>query len=73
MISDSKMSISSDDDEIFLQSTPPDIVANAENAINNLLPSKSREKYEAVYQTFMDWKTEKKNYIFFRKSALSIF
>lgn len=35
--------------------TPPDILEKAMYATSSLIPSKSQEKYESVYQKFMDW------------------
>lgn len=50
------MSSSSSDNEIMC--TPPDIRDKAKIATHNLLPTKSRERYEHVYRKFMDWKLE---------------
>lgn len=36
--------------------TPPEISEKAKTATNDLLPEKSRERYELVYQRFMDWR-----------------
>ena len=40
--------------------TPPEIVEEARKVSENLLPSKSKEKYMNTYTKFMEWKTEKK-------------
>lgn len=40
------------------RSTPPKIIENARLAMNNLLPAKSRERYEIVYRKFMDWRNK---------------
>lgn len=48
----------SSDSEIHC--TPPDITAQAKSAAANLLPAKSRERYEAVYRKFMDWRAKNK-------------
>lgn len=49
------MSSSNSEDEF--SSTPPNIVQLAANTTENLLPEKSRGRYEKVYQQFMDWRT----------------
>lgn len=46
--------------EEFLQCTPPEIRALAENTMNNLLPAKSREIYEKNYAQFENWRKENK-------------
>lgn len=48
------MSDSSESDEIM--STPPKILEKAQAATHNLLPLKSKERYEITYQKFMDWR-----------------
>ena len=50
--------MSSDSDELMC--TPPEIIEKAKTAIDNLLPRKSRERYEIVYQKFMEWKIKNK-------------
>src|SRR5699024_3808885 len=40
-------------------STPPNITEAAQVRSLNLLPEKSRKKYEQVYKTFMDWRIQK--------------
>lgn len=50
---------SSSEEDILMSSTPPDILAEAQNVSDNLLPPKSKEKYIAAYETFIAWKTSK--------------
>lgn len=41
--------------------TPPDILEKAEAASSSaLLPEKSRRSYDKAYQSFMDWRIQKK-------------
>lgn len=42
-------------DADFEGCTPPDIVDMARSAISNILPEKSKVKYEAQYKRFMVW------------------
>jgi hypothetical protein len=42
------------------ESTPPEVLEKAKEVVNNLLPQKSRPKYEAAYVKFMQWRSEKK-------------
>ncbi|XP_023311992.1 uncharacterized protein LOC111691272 isoform X1 [Anoplophora glabripennis] len=46
----------SDISDIELPSTPPHISEKAENAVQNILPQKSKKVYEKLYQRFMDWR-----------------
>lgn len=50
--------MSSSDSEIDMN-TPPDIVNAATIATNNLLPEKSRAKYEKAYRDFLSWRMDK--------------
>lgn len=50
----------SDSEVEYMENTPPEIVEIALNATLNLLPQKSREKYECAYQKFMEWRKNKK-------------
>lgn len=54
-IADSNPSSDKHSDEL-----PSDVTQRAENAINNLMPAKSKHKYEAAYQKFMNWLAVKK-------------
>lgn len=45
--------------DIEIQCTPPDITATANAVCDSLLPKKSLEIYETVYQKFMTWRNEK--------------
>jgi hypothetical protein len=38
--------------------TPPKIAALAKTAIENLLPCKSKDRYEMAYSKFMQWKSD---------------
>lgn len=64
--------IESDDNSEF-ESTPPDILAQATNASNNLLPEKSKTKYEIVYKKFMDWRTENNIHSFSENVLMAYF
>lgn len=57
-----KMSESSDEDCL----TPPEILQEAMAITSNLLPQKSKKKYEKLYEQFMDWKV-KQNITSFNK------
>ncbi|KAJ3665542.1 hypothetical protein Zmor_001033 [Zophobas morio] len=50
--------MSSDSDELMC--TPPEIIEKAKTAIENLLPAKSRDRYETVYHKFMERKLKNK-------------
>jgi len=50
------MSISSNSDE-EMPNTPPEIEEAVNVILSNLLPEKSRNKYELTYKLFMKWKT----------------
>src|SRR3978361_59510 len=52
-------SSSSSDDDDGLICTPPEIIEQAKIATDNLLPTRSRERYEIIYQKFMDWRLRK--------------
>lgn len=41
-----------------IQLTPPEIRALAQTAVENLLPPKSRDRYETCYKNFNRWKEE---------------
>ena len=43
------------DSESDFESTPPQIVDQALDAVIHLLPKKSKGKYEMVYEKFMSW------------------
>lgn len=47
------------DDDVEMSGTPPELVAAAENVTLNLLPNKSREKYEFAYKRFKAYCFEK--------------
>ncbi|EFA12503.1 hypothetical protein TcasGA2_TC004165 [Tribolium castaneum] len=53
--------------------TPPDIRNIATSAIENLLPQKSRHKYECVYERFLKWRAEKNTTFFSENIILSYF
>ncbi|XP_071562162.1 uncharacterized protein [Temnothorax nylanderi] len=40
--------------------TPAEIKQTAKNATENLIPQKSKQKYNKAYKQFMDWRAEKK-------------
>lgn len=43
-----------------VEELPSDVKKRAENAVNNLMPSKSKPKYEAAYDKFIVWMKAKK-------------
>lgn len=49
----------SDCDE--LNSTPPEIQEAAATVVRDLMPQKSKEKYLKAYETFLEWKNERKS------------
>ncbi len=51
--------VSSSEDEVFT-STPPNIMEMAEESTKNLLPEKSKGRYNQVYKFFMDWRLQNK-------------
>lgn len=67
------MSCSSTEENILMDLTPPEILTEAQNASDSLLPSKSREKYMAAYETFIQWKTNKKASSFSENVFLAYF
>lgn len=48
------------DDDVQVSGTPPELVEAAKNVTLNLLPNKSKAKYEYAYKRFMDYCQEKK-------------
>ncbi|RZC41182.1 hypothetical protein BDFB_014614 [Asbolus verrucosus] len=48
----------SSDSEIHC--TPSEITVKVKSASANLLPEKSRERYEVIYRKFMDWRLKNK-------------
>lgn len=60
-----------DSDEEIL--TPPDIENAAKQVSLNLLPEKSRKKYEIVFKTFMDWRNIKSTNSFSENVLLAYF
>ena len=49
---------SDEDDASFC--TPPELAKAAEDLRGDLLPDKSREKYNAIYDAFIQWKIANK-------------
>lgn len=64
--------ISSDSENEF-QETPPEILEKAANTTEKLLPTKSRTRYEIVYQKFMDWRIKNKINSFSENVLLAYF
>ncbi|XP_073956428.1 uncharacterized protein [Choristoneura fumiferana] len=48
-----------DNEELLIECTPPDIIVEAQNASDSLLPSKSKDKYMQAYANFIQWKNSK--------------
>jgi len=63
----------SDSDEICFETTPPEIKKAATNACNNLLPEKSRTKYETTYKKFMDWREQNGSGSFSENTIMAYF
>jgi hypothetical protein len=55
------------------ESTPPEVLEKAKEVVNNLLPQKSRPKYEAAYVKFMQWRSERKIKSFSESTFLAYF
>lgn len=55
------------------QCTPPDVVESANLAKLQLLPSKSKEKYESAYAKFMDYRQQKRVQSFSENVVMSYF
>lgn len=53
------MNFDDSEEEFLPPGTPPEIVEAASNVALNLLPPKSREKYEFAYKRFMDFRRGK--------------
>lgn len=53
--------------------TPPEIMEAANSASMNLLPAKSREKYENAYKRLMDFRQSKKTESFSENVVLAYF
>lgn len=49
--------MSSENDDVEMCETPPDIRDAATTVADNLLPEKSPKQYEKSYKDFMEWKT----------------
>lgn len=56
-----------------LENTPPELAAVANNLIENLLPTKSRDKYEKSYKKFENWCTINKAQHFTENVLLAYF
>lgn len=63
----------SSDSESEVNLTPDNIKMLAETATNNLLPIKSRERYEIAYKKFMDWQQNNKVSTFTETVMLAYF
>lgn len=48
--------MSSSDEEIIMECTSPEISELGNNTTGQLLPNKSKERYELCYKQFMDWR-----------------
>lgn len=59
--------------ELEMDLTPPDIRAKATIASNSVLPEKSKEKYIAVYEHFIEWKMEHKATSFSENVIMAFF
>lgn len=55
------------------ENTPPEIIETATNACLNLLPQKSRQKYEICYKRFMEWRQKHKVNSFSENVAVAYF
>lgn len=49
----------STNEELNIECTPPEILIEAQNASDSLLPLKSKDKYMLAYASFIQWKTSK--------------
>ena len=52
----------SENDNDTFTGTPPDLKRAAEEVANNILPSKSKELYEAEYKNFKEYCTKQKGW-----------
>jgi len=53
--------------------TPPSVIQEAETAAQDLLPSKSRQRYERMYNEFMKWKETNGSKSFSERTLLAYF
>lgn len=53
------MDLDSENESDLEISTPPDVLEQATSAATQILPEKSRSRYETLYKKFMDWRLEK--------------
>jgi hypothetical protein len=67
------MSCSSREELILMDLTPPEILTEAQNASESLLPPKSKDRYMAAYETFVQWKTNKRACSFSENVFLAYF
>ncbi|XP_066582333.1 uncharacterized protein [Prorops nasuta] len=65
--------IADESDEYNLNCTPPSIVEAANSATLNLLPKKSKQKYETIYDKFIKWREENKVTSFSENVLLAYF
>lgn len=65
--------MSSSSEECDLNATPLDIIQAAKTINENLLPAKSKERYLAAYDQFIQWKREKKTSSFSENVFLAYF
>lgn len=61
------------DDEISIPGTPPELVEAVNTASLELLPKKSREKYENAYRRFMDYRMSKNTSSFSENVVMAYF
>lgn len=58
---------------MYTSCTPPDLLLAANNARESVIPAKSKERYEAMYQSFLKWQSENKTSSFSENVILAFF
>lgn len=66
------MDTSSDSDDV-IPNTPPELLETAQEVVDNLLPEKSKCRYNSTYENFIRWQKEKKTTSFSENVLLSYF
>lgn len=68
-----KFIMSESDDSDILQLTPPDVRALAESVTSELLPQKSKARYEVQYNVFKKWCAERGASVYSENVVLAYF
>lgn len=65
--------ISSSESDLDIPNTPPEIRNQAKQTSADLLPAKSKKRYEEVFSKFMEWRTDNQVHSFSETVLLAYF